>query len=814
MRTTASSLLGVALVLWAATVLSGWLLDSPALLVAAGGGQVPFNTALCVALVALALVAERLVDAESRQRIRTGLGVVVGVIAGLVLLEHLSAPGINIEWPHLHRSGPEDIPHPGRMSLPTSLALLLLSASMIWMDRVRGVAAGLAVQALTGAAFVIGLIGLGGHAISLPLMYPDSPFARMALQTAIALVACSTALSLAWRRMQWYETRSLIRSEEQRIGLTGAAVLALIVCAAVLSAFAIMAPRLEAAMRSGLLESLKSQIELFGVTLDLRTTRAGVIATRPYIVEQLGRAGDAADAASVAGLKAEAESALRLGFSAVSFHGLHGEPRGAAGRAVEQPALVLPIEGAQRTALLWDDGFVLYVRTVVERNGEPVGVMVAEQRLTALNQALRAADDFAASAEIRVCKKVAAEVECVRQSPQPVVFRFEYSPSLPVARALEGKTTVVVGRDDQRRFVMAAVGPVGTTGLAMVLKLDTAELYAPLRNQMYLAFALMAAMTALGAWLLRRRIAPLVRRLAASEERFALAIEGSRLALWDLDLRTGRIWLDERWQEMLGGKPVAAAATFADLQPLVHPEDWPAVEEHFGAVMKGAVSHYDVEHRVRKSSGDWLWIRSSGRIVERDPDGRPLRLAGTNSDIDRRKHAELLLAHQAGHDALCGLPNRKLFQDRLQRAVARSRRHRSRMAVMYLDIDKFKSVNDTRGHHVGDELIREFARRLRACVRDTDTVARLGGDEFAVILEELEDQDAGRRIAEKIVAAMRDEFNLGEVTLSVSTSLGLAFYRGQDGVETEQLVRHADEALYQAKAAGRNTYRVNAATEN
>src|SRR4030095_5121573 len=135
-------------------------------------------------------------------------------------------------------------------------------------------------------------------------------------------------------------------------------------------------------------------------------------------------------------------------------------------------------------------------------------------------------------------------------------------------------------------------------------------------------------------------------------------------------------------------------------------------------------------------------------------------------------------------------------QDRLQRAIARSRRHRARMAVMYLDIDKFKGVNDTFGHHVGDEVIQECARRLGKCVRSTDTVARLGGDEFAVILEELEDRDAGRRIAEKIVAAMRDEFIAGEVTLSVSTSVGMAFYQGHGEIETDLLIRQADQALY------------------
>jgi len=179
-------------------------------------------------------------------------------------------------------------------------------------------------------------------------------------------------------------------------------------------------------------------------------------------------------------------------------------------------------------------------------------------------------------------------------------------------------------------------------------------------------------------------------------------------------------------------------------------------------------------------------------------------------DVELRKQLELRLAHQAGHDALTGLPNRNLFHDRIGRAIARSRRHRSLMAVMYLDIDKFKAVNDTHGHDVGDALIRGFARRLVDCIRNTDTAARLGGDEFAVILEELEAGALGLRVAEKIVAAMREPFVLGERTLSVSTSIGVSFYGGVEEVVPEALLKQADEALYEAKAAGRNTYRVNA----
>jgi diguanylate cyclase (GGDEF)-like protein len=194
-------------------------------------------------------------------------------------------------------------------------------------------------------------------------------------------------------------------------------------------------------------------------------------------------------------------------------------------------------------------------------------------------------------------------------------------------------------------------------------------------------------------------------------------------------------------------------------------------------------------------------------VVARDVRGRALRLAGTNADIEHRKRLELELAHRAAHDALTGLPNRNLFHDRIERALARSRRNRSLMALMYVDIDHFKGVNDSHGHDAGDALLRAFAQRVGKCIRETDTAARLGGDEFAVILEALEDRVAGERIAGEIVAAMRPEFDLGEHRLRVSTSVGLAFYDGAPGVESASLIRLADEALYGAKAAGRDTWR-------
>ena len=808
MKLPASGLIGWGVVAVAAVVMTGWLLREPAILRAVPGTLMVFNTALCFALAGLALGAEGLVPEARLQRLRTVLGTVLILVSALVLAEYLSGRSLGIDWPQLHRWLTDDNPHPGRMAAPAAAAFMCVGAALVLLHRVRAAWQGVAVQGLALATVTLAAIGIAGQALRFALIFADYPFGPMALHTAAGFVALSVALWLCARRMAWYRSRTVIEREDRRIAAAGAGILALIVCAYAIGAFAVTMHQLEDFARSNLLAQVNGRVDSFRTTVEYRTTRAAVVATRPAIAANLAALqGRPDDAAARRALQAEADSALQFGFSGIAFHGLHGARHAAAGRQLEDPALVLPIAGAHRSALLWDDGFVLYDRVTVSLNGEPVGVVVSEQRLEALTRALGNADDFAASAEIVVCRRLAMELDCVRQRPAPSAFQTAFSDAMPMAHALAGEQGVAVGRDYRERFVIAAYAPIGATGLAMVIKMDTAELYAPVRRQLLAAVLLLVVLAALGAWLLRLRVAPLVRRLAADEERLSLALDGSRLALWDFDVRSGRIYLDEQWSALLGKAPAAVSHTPPELEALVHPDDLPALRRHLQEVLEGKATHYDIEHRVRKPSGDWMWIRSRGRVVARDGRGRALRLAGTNADIEHRKRLELELAHQAGHDALSGLPNRNLFHDRMQRAIARSRRNRTLMAAMYLDIDRFKRINDSFGHDAGDALIRGFAKRLSQCIRDTDTAARLGGDEFAVILEALDDRAAGERIAGKIVAAMRAEFDLGEHRLAISTSLGVAFYQGEEESEAAGILKAADEALYRAKAAGRDTWR-------
>ena len=295
--------------------------------------------------------------------------------------------------------------------------------------------------------------------------------------------------------------------------------------------------------------------------------------------------------------------------------------------------------------------------------------------------------------------------------------------------------------------------------------------------------------------------------LGAARERLEKALDGSSVALWDADLRTGRVYLSEAWSQIIGAPRAESVASIEELLALVHPSDLEATQRASLEAMKGLRPAYAVEHRVRAADGSWRWILSRGRVTERDPDtGRALRMIGTNLDITDRKRMEEALHSVAHSDPLTGLANRTLLMDRLRHASARSRRHGTRLALLYLDIDGFKGVNDRHGHLAGDALLKGFAQRLRTCVRASDTVARLGGDEFVVLLDELQDPENAARVAEKILETVRAPIAADECEIAVTASIGVA-HDGAEGDE-EQLLRRADAALYAAKAGGRNAFRI------
>jgi diguanylate cyclase (GGDEF)-like protein/PAS domain S-box-containing protein len=296
--------------------------------------------------------------------------------------------------------------------------------------------------------------------------------------------------------------------------------------------------------------------------------------------------------------------------------------------------------------------------------------------------------------------------------------------------------------------------------------------------------------------------------LKRSEERWNLAVQCSRDGIWDMNLETKEAWYSERFLEMFQYLPEELPKDLRwDL--LVHPEDIDAAEILYKIYALGECHQpFSVECRIRCHDDSYLWVRIRGMRIEEDTDS-PNRIIGVTSDISFQKETETALAHRAMHDNLTGLPNRYLLDDRLRQHVANAFRNDSAFIFVVMDLDNFKGVNDTLGHSAGDILLIELGKRVRNCIRNTDTVARLGGDEFVFIYTCAKGKElfATDQVMHRLYQSFQTQVNLGEVMYTIRSSMGVSFFP-KHATNAAALFERADEALYLAKERGKNTYAV------
>jgi diguanylate cyclase (GGDEF)-like protein/PAS domain S-box-containing protein len=309
--------------------------------------------------------------------------------------------------------------------------------------------------------------------------------------------------------------------------------------------------------------------------------------------------------------------------------------------------------------------------------------------------------------------------------------------------------------------------------------------------------------------------------LRREQQRLSNILWGTGVGTWEWNVQTGEIRVNAQWAEMVGYRLEELVPISNDTWVhFSHPDDQARSADLVARHFSGELDHYEIEARVRHKAGHWVWVLGRGKLVSRTPDGQPEWMAGTHWDITERKKLETEVRQLAYFDALTGLPNRRMLNDRLGLAMAASQRRALHGALMFLDLDNFKSLNDTHGHGVGDLLLIEVAQRLGRCVRKTDTIARLGGDEFVVMLSELDaDRDASTElagiIAEKVRIALGQpyQFNVLHADKPESTvehhctaSIGVVVFIGQTSSQ-DDLLKWGDAAMYQAKNSGRNAVR-------
>jgi diguanylate cyclase (GGDEF)-like protein/PAS domain S-box-containing protein len=296
-------------------------------------------------------------------------------------------------------------------------------------------------------------------------------------------------------------------------------------------------------------------------------------------------------------------------------------------------------------------------------------------------------------------------------------------------------------------------------------------------------------------------------QLKLSDDRWQFALEGAGDGVWDWDIQSGNVIYSRKWKQMLGFSDNEIDNNFMEWQNRVHPDDYPNIKQALKATLNNTKSNYSVECRLKCKDESWKWILSRGMVVSRDKNGTALRIVGTHTDISQLKQSEEAIWQHANFDSLTGLPNRRMLYAKLEEEMKKCVRSKNKLALLFLDLDRFKEINDSLGHDQGDILLNKTAKRLRECLYAQDIVARLGGDEFLILITDIRDETLKNIeiVAQRVLNSLTEAFQLTHEKAFVSASIGIAIYP-DDSESIDNLIRNVDQAMYASKKRGGNCF--------
>jgi protein-histidine pros-kinase len=520
-RVPLSGFVGALLVLLGGTVTLGWWMQHP-LLVRALPEFAPmvFNTALCFALAGAALLAP-FSNPSCHRLVTTLLGGMIAAIAALVLAEHLLQIGLGIDWPSLHAWLRDSNAHPGRMSAATATGFLLGGAVLVLAPRAQRPWMGAAVRLLTLGVGAIGVIGLAGYLVKAQLLFPGYLFTGVALHTAVGLLLLAVGLHSAWRWFKWGRARLFAR-EDDRITFTGAVILIAIALTAGIASFAVLQERVQVLVAENILAALTRRTEMFRDYIQLREANARIAATRPAVLRNLRTIhARRDDGSNLANIRAVVDSFLREGVSALTYLDADGKAIASGGAFTRAPEMAVTLATPDRPELLWNSGFVLRHRIPMRDADGEAGAVLVEQPLPILTHLARDVSGMGETGDMGLCVRREEHLRCFPQRLNPRAFSTplvaDTGVPLPATRALRGESGVAITRDYRNQNVVAAFGPIGDLGLGMVIKIDAAEAFQPIREQLQVALGMLIVLATGGTLLLRLQLRPLVTKLVEAE---------------------------------------------------------------------------------------------------------------------------------------------------------------------------------------------------------------------------------------------------------------------------------------------------------
>lgn len=790
-----------------ATVLAGWALGIPQIVrIQPQWTPMVVNTAMGFVLSGIALFSASLCRLWA-----TRVATLLGILVMLLALQEWTVLAFNISpafsLPELHRSLQPGYQYPGRMAPNTALCFFIFGLALTALTRSQSESTNKWVQRAALGVVVIGLLGVIGYALRLEFLYDWIGVTRMAVHTGVGMVVLGLGLwNLVWTCTT--EPQITDGTEVSILYRTASLLVLLVAASGCIGGFAFLQVQVEQQEREHLAQMAIDGRDFFDQILEHGSLRAEVASDDfAPLLRQLALKPNAVS------LSTARNSAGRLrtkGFSFVAatingqFLHLDGVPA--------KPALSVALRGAHPGWLLWQNGYVLRrILTVRDASGI-VGSLITEQPLLALDMLNKTSNSIGASGEMAVCGANANTLHCfpLRSRPQPFnIPRQVAGQPLPMDYAVRGKVGALIAFDYRQHRVLAAHGPVGDTGLGIVVKRDIAEIYKPIRKQFQSIVLFLAVLFVFGLWLLRQQVRPLLRTLEetraharADSARIQAAIESNLDAFFILECvrdSKGEIQdfryalLNKRGEYVIGRQRADVIGHgLCELMPQLRDDGMLANCVHVAETGEPIVE----ERSAIVRQGRWYQMQ-----IVKLGDGVGL----TMRDITIERHLAEKIRHLAMHDPLTGLTNRTGFELALEEAIADTRQRGHVVALAMLDLDGFKQINDTLGHAAGDQVLQEVTNRLRACTRPTDTVARLGGDEFVLVLPYINYPDGAHVVASKLVAEIARPMQIAGQEMVVSISVGISACP-QHGIDPLLLLEHADSAMYRAKQAGRNGY--------
>jgi diguanylate cyclase (GGDEF)-like protein/PAS domain S-box-containing protein len=813
------ALLGIALIGLGSMTTMGWLLHIP-IMVMIVDGLLPmvFTTGLCFLLAGISLTLTR-AESPAARWVRKGFGAAMVLLCSLVLLEHLLDLRLWADFAPLHTWYEYGNTRPGRMAPNTATGFILAGTAIYLSSHIQRRSQAIALILLTFLLLAIGLTGLVGYLLDPELLFNWARSARMAVPTAAGMIACAIGLWASWSRSEWYLSERYFQ-EGGKIRLLSVAIFIISTITIGLSGFVLLQGNLEQAAQTRLEAIIISRGPWFSamvndahmdasIAIDLSGLRERSIAllSKPKRVELL---------ASVAAASA---TLVQSGYRGLVLSDVDGAVVHEVGKFKAAPELPAPLNADGSMTLAWDQDLFLRSRLPLVREGKLLGQIVIDRPLPALRSTLFNTANLGRSADIAICVDRGRQLMCFPNSkndrPFAVARRTPPAKPQPMELALDGLRGVAHGVDDQGNNVLAAHGQLARK-LGFVAQQNTADAYAGIRQSLQIGAPVIFGISLLGAIILMSQLSPLVSKMRASEQAAAdaaaemesiMAAAGDGIVIID---DSGRITsINIAACQIFGywsGDVIGQDATM--LMPSAvrngRREDMSLFSTDGMVLLLGAPN--SLVQGLRKG-GEQFPLEVSINMVNLAT--RKLFVA-IMRDITVRKDMEDRLSRLAQFDTLTGLPNRALFMDRLGTALARTTRVHGELALMFLDLDGFKAINDNFGHEGGDVLLQQVSERLLSQVRNSDTVARLAGDEFTVILENFSHpQEDAVKVAQKIVSAMRAPFRIQGSEARVTVSIGMIIHNtDKEDVSVAELIRRADDEMYAVKRNGKNAFKV------